>query len=158
MPYTFPLEKQKQNRWCWAAVAVGVDRYFDSTSQRNQCTVANRVLGRDCCNNPAPCNQGATLTAALEAVNRASRRVPRALSFEETTRELDEDRPVCVRIGWFDGGGHFVVLSGYRESGGGILQVQVSDPWYPNSTVEYDEFRTNYYELGQWTDTYLFAE
>jgi hypothetical protein len=61
---------------------------------------------------------------------------------------------VGARIGWNGGGGHFVVLTGYRSSGK-VREVEVQDPWTGRSTLAVDAFATNYKNSGTWTHTYL---
>jgi hypothetical protein len=61
---------------------------------------------------------------------------------------------VGARIGWNGGGGHFVVLTGYR-SAGKLKEVEVQDPWTGRSTLAVDVFAGNYKNSGTWTHTYL---
>jgi predicted double-glycine peptidase len=55
-----------------------------------------------------------------------------------------------VRIQWVGGGGHFVVIGGYS------LQnvVDVRDPWYGNSSVDYTAFKGRYQGHGRWSHSY----
>ncbi len=64
--------------------------------------------------------------------------------------EINACRPLCLRIGGTDGGGHFVALTGY-----GIDTVNVADPWYGTSTREFSGFPASYQGGGGWTHTYL---
>src|SRR5437879_6605632 len=113
----FQIEKQRQDKWCWAAVSVSVDHYFFPGSTSSQCQIARNVLGGlPCCSDPAGCNTPARLQPALDAVGRLRGTLPRRLQFDEIQQEIDARRPVCVRVGWDGGGGHFVVVSGDRGS------------------------------------------
>jgi hypothetical protein len=69
--------------------------------------------------------------------------------------EIDAGRPVCVRIGWPGGGGHAVILSGYRILKSGAQQVKVQDPLRGGSWRDYDTFPAAHRLCGEWTDTYL---
>ena len=158
----FQIEKQREDKWCWAAVSVSVDHYFSPGSASSQCRVARDVLGiAQCCSNPDDCNTPARLQAGLSVVGRLKAILLRPLQFNEIRREIDALRPVCVRIAWNGGGGHFVVISGYRLSASGAQLVEVADPLFPSSTVLYDVLISAYQNAqeplggGQWTATFL---
>ena len=72
MTDAFLLEKQSQDKWCWAAVSVSVARYFLPLSPLTQCRVALAVTGKtDCCGSGrAGCNEPGDLEVALKAVAR----------------------------------------------------------------------------------------
>jgi hypothetical protein len=165
----FNIELQQHNNWCWAAVAVSVDRYFDRKSTWCQCRVASKMAKmeklkvKNCgtCQKPkhAPkaCNRPWSLDKALKIVDRLKGKPPlRPLTFEQTERRIKAGRPVCVRIQWGGGqGGHFVVISGYATGKSGSRWVDVEDPHAGSSTWRYDEFRENYqYAQGHWVETY----
>lgn len=63
---------------------------------------------------------------------------------------IDASKPVCVRIGWNGGGGHFVAIAGYRVSHSGAQLVDVEDPLYGPSIAIYDEFKGSYLSRGEW--------
>ena len=157
MASTFQMEKQIEPNWCWAAVSVSVGRYFFPQSTSTQCKVAGTVLSRtDCCAEPAACNQPAHLEAGLKAVNRPPNILVRALTFDEIRKQIDQQRPVCVRIAWNGGPrGHFVVISGYQLLRSGIQQINVADPFYADSSIDYNDFVFDYQGNGQWTATFL---
>jgi hypothetical protein len=163
------MERQKAANWCWAAVAVSVARYFDTRSDWRQCGVAKLVLSRAhregeiespipvCCTKPIPrgCNQPWYLEDALKQVG-TLRGQPKAgrLSFKKIQGKIDADRPVCVRIEWGGGGGHFVVISGYHISRNDVPQVDVEDPLTGAALVNYSDFVRRYRGTGKWTHTY----
>jgi hypothetical protein len=60
------IEKQEMSQWCWAAVSVSVDRFFDPATTNTQCVVAEKVLNRTCCPNKVDCNETAFLQVALK--------------------------------------------------------------------------------------------
>jgi hypothetical protein len=158
----FPIEKQLEDKWCWAAVTVSVDHYFFPASTSSQCQIARDVLSiADCCSNPDGCNRAAKLQDALTDVSRLTEILPRPLRFDEIQREIDAKRPVCARIAWNEGSAHFVVVSGYRQSASGVQSVEVADPLFPSSTLEYDVFVSAYQNGevpqggGQWVATFL---
>src|SRR6266700_5017599 len=70
-PLGFTMQTQQQTQWCWAAVSVSVNLYYDPTSGQTQCAVANTALGQTtCCNDgsTAQCNQPWFLYLALQIV------------------------------------------------------------------------------------------
>ena len=157
MGTTFQIEKQTEPNWCWAAVSVSVGRYFFPQSTSTQCKVAATVLSEtSCCATPDACNKPQRLEPALNAVNTPPNIVTRALTFDEIRKQIDASRPVCVRIAWNGGPrGHFVVISGYQLLRSGAQQVNVADPFYADSTVDYNDFVASYQGSGQWTATFL---
>lgn len=152
----FPMQKQQQSMWCWAAVSSSVDCYFTPAAWQKQCEVACGALRRsDCCTTPPNCNTPALLQDGLTVVKhlRGTRRG--RIRFDALVQEIDAGYPVCVRIGWYGGGGHFVVVSGYWVSPSGKQYVYVDDPWYLRSQMTYDDLCWNYLSKGAWTGTYF---
>jgi hypothetical protein len=154
---SFDMEHQEEGNWCWAAVSASVDRYFDPAKALAQCAIASKVLAvKDCCYDKDAHNEGAALEDALGAVNRQRGEAQSgSIKFEKLQSEIDSEMPVCVRIGWTKGGAHFVSLYGYRIWDSGARTIEVGDPWYGNSTQDFDQFPAYYRGGGQWTDTFL---
>jgi hypothetical protein len=153
----FAMVTQQQSQWCWAAVAVSVAGFFGNNGW-TQCSVVNAELGRgDCCNQqlPGSCNVVWLLDRALNRVGHFNPPVQGALlPVASVQTEINADRPIGCRIGWSGGGGHFVVLSGY-DFGGASDFVDVQDPWYGPSVVNYSTFASSYQSNGSWTHSYL---
>jgi len=156
----FLMEKQKQSEWCWAAVALSIERYFSPYSVWGQCGIAAQVLknAKDSCENPEGHDQPAPLESALDIVRRLNETRKGPLNFAGMQKELDAGKPVCVRIKWTGDGAHFVVLTGYKVSDSGLRMVDVADPLYPDSTRAFDDFPSAYQGGGEWTDTFLVKE
>jgi hypothetical protein len=152
---SFEMEHQEEGNWCWAAVSATVDRYFDPAKALAQCAIASKVLEKNCCYDKDANNEGATLEDALGAVSRQREAQAGPLEFQKLKSEIDSEMPVCVRIGWTKGGAHFVSLYGYRVLDSGAKTIEVGDPWYGNSTQDFDQFPAYYRGGGQWTDTFL---
>jgi hypothetical protein len=150
----FIIQTQEQDQWCWAAVSVSVDRYFSALSSFTQCSLASQILSSDCCAAPVPCNTPAFLQDALQAIGKLREVRPASLSFAETVDELSHGFPIGVRIGWFGGGGHFLVIRGCRD-GPGVHLLNIADPWFVDSIQDFDNFSSNYLDRGEWTDTFL---
>jgi len=66
--------------------------------------------------------------------------------------EIGNNRPLCVRIGWSGGGGHFIALDGYNQ---GLNMVAVDDPWYGASDIDLTVLQTAYQGSGAWTHSYF---
>lgn len=154
---TLPLtvEKQKASNWCWAAVAVSVDRNEGGTAW-TQCELANRELTMTgCCTDPGPCDTPHRLDLALTTVNRLSYWAVGTTPFGQVRKEIDASRPLCCRIGWQGtASGHFVVIRGYSE-GDTRNDLEIDDPIDGPSTYEYGEFATRYRQTGVWTHSYF---
>src|SRR5690606_26882557 len=62
--------------------------------------------------------------------------------------------PICVRIGWKGGGGHFVVIHGI-SSVSKDYYLHIADPFFGSSIQSLSHFASNYRNNGQWTHTYF---
>lgn len=160
MIHTFPMEQQKEPDWCWNAVAVSVEHYFDPQSRLTQEHFAEQVFGK-------PLDEPFFLTQALQDVKRYNGAQGGVIPFEEIQSQIVANLPVCVRIVWNEGGAHFVVISGYGKSPGGDPVVYVSDPIVQSGNVitwDYASFVEAYSPSyakgaeGAWVDTYFVKE
>jgi hypothetical protein len=148
----FIMQRQEQTQWCWAATSISVSRYFNSSSRWTQCTMVNQSFNMtDCCvNGSSPgCNQPWFLDEALRISRNFHDIEPRRAGLPETTAEIDADRPLCLRIGWNTGGGHFVAIYGYSGT-----MINIGDPWWGNSAIDFNNFPEQYQTGGNWTHTY----
>ena len=156
----FRMERQTQSQWCWAAVAVSVTRFYQPSSNITQCRVANRELGTDvCCADPPACNQDNTLDTTLRTVGHLRAFEGGPLSFPPVRDEINAGRPLGCRIGWLDGGGHFVVIHGVStdQSGASVKRwVAVEDPLFGPSDYLINDFTSAYRQgEGEWTHSYF---
>jgi hypothetical protein len=150
----FHVPLQEQTNWCWSAVSAGVAARAGAVWQ--QCNIAGLELGQTCCpmgTNPAACNVAYYLDLALTRVGRFGGMVGGAAPLAQVTPKIDADLPVCVRIGWSGGGGHFVAIAGYSTSSVGTF-IDVEDPLNSASTVTLAVLQTMYKGTGTWTHTY----
>lgn len=159
---SFDMEKQTETQWCWAAVAASVARFYDSSDTVSQCEVASRVLNTTgCCADPAACNEDNYLENALAQVNHF--RAPlvfEPLPFSDVEDEINAGCPLGCRIGWFGGGGHFVILYGVStdQSGGSVkrwVAVADPDPHFGPSDYLINNFTSVYRNKGEWTHSYF---
>lgn len=169
---TFDMETQQHSEWCWAAVTVSVDHYFNNKSTWCQCRLVTHVAKlkkglnlnvKNCgtCQKPDPvpekCNKTFYLDKALRTVRRLKGKARDApLSFHQVDKEIKARRPVCAEITWGKGpDAHAVVISGCVRAKSGRRYVDVEDPLSGSSTWLLEEFLTNYqYANGRWTATF----
>jgi Papain-like cysteine protease AvrRpt2 len=151
------MQPQENDNWCWAAVAVSVAHYFDSNTPWTQTALAAKVVPTDPCKAEPNCPE--PLQTALAAVGRL-KGPPKtdSLSFNEVQTAIDAGLPLCVRVGWFGGGGHFVAVDGVGSTPTGDPLVHVKDPFYGDSTMNFNDFYQNYLGAGAWTATFPVGE
>jgi hypothetical protein len=153
------MQQQAESLWCWAAVTVSVSSFYSPASKWTQCFLVSAEVGSpSCCTNGSSsvCNQAWTLDTALQRTNNLVRWAPGTVPAAGIQTELGVAHPICCRIGWNNGGGHFVALSGYQNDGV-IEEVTVDDPFYGRSHVPLGLFMTAYQNNGVWTDSFYTA-
>jgi hypothetical protein len=141
---------QEETNWCWAAVTQSVLGYVHQLNQSQEniatdhahrngkpytCAPPRRkqVLGGACGNGDCAgsCNDAHILRVVLheQGCLKAPLSEDGPPSFGAIRAEIDAGRPVPCRIQWGgDGGGHFVIVSGWSVDGDGIERVHVLDP------------------------------
>jgi hypothetical protein len=152
---TLSMQPQLQSQWCWAACSASVSSFYNSASTWTQCSVVNAELGQtSCCQDGSTtqCNQPWYLNLALARTGNLASWSGGTASMAQIMSEILHARPVGARIGWADGGGHFVVIAGYLCDSVGYLEVR--DPIYGTSDIPLTTFTTSYNGSGSWTHTY----
>lgn len=151
---------QKQDNWCWAAVAVGVaNAYQDPDPEWTfQCNVARRVKNRTCC--PAGdfrvCDEPDDLGPALKDHHDPTPIPPQnGREFSFVKDQINDGVPLAVRVAFPNAeAGHFVVISGYSEDGG-IPHLWIFDPATGlEAPHQFDTFKLGYQDLGTWDQTF----
>jgi Papain-like cysteine protease AvrRpt2 len=148
------MQHQEQTNWCWAATAASVSAFFNPSTTWTQCKIVNAELGRTgCCTNGSSsyCNISWYLDRALTRTGNFVSMSWGTGTMSDVKNEIDNNRPLGVRIGWSGGGGHFVALDGYSQT---FNMVAVDDPWYGASDVDLAVFQTSYQGSGSWTHSY----
>lgn len=151
------LQHQVQTNWCWAACASSASGFFDPKTTWGQCAIVSAELEQKrCCaeGGSSGCNVPWYLDRALRRTGNFARKTEGPASWQTLRAEIDAGRPLAARIGWNGGGGHFIMLTGYRAAGG-VREVEVQDPWTGSSRLALDVLATNYKSAGRWTHTYL---
>jgi hypothetical protein len=152
-----PIPLQEQTQWCWCATTLGVHKFFLPADATTQCQAANRILVRtDACVAPSSVavNMSYYLDRALSAFCHLRAPVVAApLAANKVEQEILSGKPVGARIGWFGGGGHFMVIEGYLAAA--VPRVAIHDPIYGQSDMDYSVYQTAYQGSGSWTHSYL---
>jgi hypothetical protein len=153
----FSVEKQIQTQWCWAAVAISVERYYRPGTSWEQCAIAAKERRADCCRDgsSSACNQPYFLDRAFECTGTFGEYFSRSLGPREVRKEIERRAPLGCRVGWVAGGGHFVVIAGYElEDGEMFVHVEDPDPFFASATFSFEEFSHRYRGAGRWTHSY----
>lgn len=157
----FFMQYQQRTNWCWAATGVSVRVYYQPASPLTQCVLVCATLGRnDCCNNlqvaAHPCNVTGDLGAVLQTLAHLQATVARPATLAEIAVQIAALRPLALRVGWVNGGGHAMACTGYFLALNGLYYLQIQDPWFGTSLVPLVIFPALYWgRAGVWTHTYF---
>jgi hypothetical protein len=153
----FDMQPQGASNWCWAAVSASVSHFYDSLSTWTQCKIASQEMNRvDCCNEevPSPCNQPWYLDRALQRTSNFNSMENNPVTFNVVANEITNSRVLGTRVGWNNGGGHFLTVYGISVSNG-INYYYVDDPIYGKSFYSEWGFINQYQGNGRWTHSYF---
>lgn len=165
-------QRQQQTNWCWAACVDMVLDFYGEPSLK-QCEVVGKKIKEDCCDNPQ--NSDYNISCEPEDMRAAWKQVgikshPHLgaatgdsgwIRSDELRAELDEGRPVELGLRWKGGGGHAIIVQGWKATSKGLFFL-VNDPWdWTNlglivngkGRVHYDELRRAY-GMGKWKWTW----
>jgi hypothetical protein len=174
----FTMDQQRASKWCWAAVAASVSKYFLSRHGGvgyQQCQVVNLVEhdmpeiadANCCCNNPAaencPCknseyNVEADLDVALTEIQHFDGPVTIGCAeFDVVSNEIQHGNPVCIRFAYSTGDAHFAVIyDAFRDSNDNATYALYDplnvDSWTTSATNLLNSYRQI---AGSWSNTYF---
>jgi hypothetical protein len=163
----FSIEHQKQDQWCWAAVALGICHFYDDETWQQQCDLVNDTFApirgsTDCCQNGStlPCNMSWTLSVVLNTAGHLAMPVRGVVAFADLMQEIEVgQRPVAARITFADlVTAHFVVLTGCAQTQDGKQWVKVADPSLATgniTTIEYTALLNDYRPQATWDESYF---
>jgi hypothetical protein len=154
----FRVQPQTQGNWCWAAVSTSVSLFYSSGGPWTQCSVADAELGRiDCCGSGAsgPCDIPWYLDRALTRVGCFAGLTASASPVATVQAEVAAVQVLCLRIGWYGGGGHFMAIAGWFTGAGGVVYIEVEDPISGTIQLPYTTLVSSYQNAGRWTHSYL---
>jgi hypothetical protein len=155
----FFMEKQTQTNWCWAAVGLAVNRFFEKPAT-TQCSLAQRTLqpvGVNCCQSPgsSQCNVNQRISAVLAVVGVTRLGDPAQpqspVGMDIIQRDIGRNRPIICAM---SGGGtnHFVVVVAWALVSGAFY-VFVDDPAAGTRKERtFTAFQTNF-EGRSWIQT-----
>ncbi len=155
---SFSMQSQTETNWCWAATSTSVSLFFNASSGWIQCDVANQAWSRtDCCGSGSsgPCNKPWYLDKALSITGNLDRMTSHAESFSTIQGEVKASRPLCMRVGWAGGGGHFLAIYGWLVGASGTQYCRTDDPIYGRDRVIFGKLQTSYRSSGTWTHSYF---
>jgi Papain-like cysteine protease AvrRpt2 len=152
------MQQQHENEWCWAAVAVSVDHYFNPNATSTQEALAAELTAGDTeCSTKPDCPEA--LQTALENLGHLNGQPETdSLSFDEVQTAIGNSLPLCIRIEWFGKGAHFVAIDGVGSTPGGDDLVHVKDPFFGDSSMIFNDFYENYLGAGAWSATFQVQE
>jgi len=152
------VEKQERSRWCWAAISCSILNYYRKEIIEQAVFVNSLVrkhpVAKDQYSEKDNTNQNVNfkLEIALKKVNCFSHWTIGKPSFERIQFEINQGKPFCVRLEWFKGGAHYVLIKGYNLKNKTIL---IEDSLHDFSIHQFDTFPQNYCNGGAvWTETY----
>ena len=151
------MQPQQQTNWCWSAVSVSVKLFYTPATSITQCEQANRQLTQTTCcgaGGSSVCNVPWYLDRALTGLGNLAGVSGGTTAFADVVAQVQTARPLGCRIGWFGGGGHFVVIDGCDPASTNQLMT-IKDPIYGTSVLPYNTFATAYQGAGSWTTSYL---
>jgi len=153
----FNMEAQLKSNWCWAATANSVSHFYAVLlNPWSQCKIASAEQGLSCCNTPTPagCNVPWYLDKALDRTYNYVSFSSGTMTWDAVKAEIDKGLVVGTRIGWNNGGGHFMVIYGVSRIGA-TQYFYIDDPIYGKSVLTVDQFSNNYQGSGSWTHSYI---
>ncbi len=152
------VNQQRKSRWCWAAIASAVGSYYQTDTIEQEELVEQLLEGishdeelysKDEIKEQ---NVNFKLDKALKYVNSFSHLKLGKPIMERIQFEINQGRPFGVRIEWFKGGAHYVLVKGYNAEDGSLF---IEDSLHGSSVQPYNQFPDEYREGGAvWTETY----
>lgn len=145
-----PQYNQEQDQWCWNASAQMVLAFYGHSY--SQTTIASWAVGGQNIPNYLYGSTDSSMHGDDEILQHfgsiASTGHGSALSLSETTTEIGSSKPIMIRWGWYNGGGHIAVIHGVSGN-----TVYVRDPWPDNGSQvqSYEWVCHPYGNTGSWT-------
>jgi len=126
---------QKTEMWCWAASGQMVMEFLGSTVSVEQCEQAKNRFGHsDCCDLPTPvgCINGGWpefKKYGFESQHTSSSE----LTWDQIREQIGlKQQPIAFTWHWNQGGGHMMVIIGYKLDERSLPTLVVYDPYPPD--------------------------
>lgn len=152
------LERQLKSRWCWASLACAIARYYETMDVQQAQFAAELLKNVDAEHNIYPIedqlekNVDFKLDVALKYAGCFSHWSAGKPTFDRLKFEINQGRPLCVRLEWLKGGAHYIMIKGYDWEKGTVL---IDDPLHGLDRMPFENFPEKYRVSGAvWTETY----
>ncbi|MBJ9993256.1 MULTISPECIES: C39 family peptidase [Paenibacillus] len=109
----YPVAKQEQTNWCWAASSVSILSYYGKSV--SQCSFVKATQLKTTCDNVGETVRDVQNGLAWYSIH--NEYYSGSLSWTSLKAQIDTGYPIYVSWAWTSGGGHAVVIYGYSESG-----------------------------------------
>jgi hypothetical protein len=157
------VSQKPQDMWCWAACVEMVLRFYGAP--KDMCEIAGLKLEKKCCGaSSKECDTGLSVEDIGRAFGAAGLigNIYKKLKFEGIKSRINgkpaqniPGGPVVAGIEWQGGGGHLVVISGWRTADS-LRYVKVNDPYYTTGDIRYEDLEERYgpNDNGRWVYTW----
>lgn len=151
------IPRQEYDKWCWAAVAIGIANFHANSVEWQQCALVNQQFGQtDCCSDgdSEACNKSSSLGKALLRTGNLEAAIEGPMDLGAVKQEISRRRPMGARIDWGTTTGHVATIVGCRHTANDV-ELFVSDPWYGDGlTISWRQFNSSYQGTGTWSHAY----
>ena len=138
----FNNQNQKKNSWCWAAVSLGIAKFYDSNTLFTQCLIVSAAFqGVDCNTIDQSCDLGNVLSTVTQKFN-----ISKNLGFDDIQTELSKSHPIAADITWDngDGTGHCIVICGCEIDNSNQKYIYIADPLLKDGVSIRKKFDTEF--------------
>ena len=118
----FRGERQEQSQWCWAAACASISSYYAGRRygrKYKQCEIVQAAGNNpccDCCGAPGRCNVQGPMDEGMSLIGHFAELTDGAVGLERIRAELNQQRPIGVRVMLRAGQEHIVIIYGYDHS------------------------------------------
>ncbi len=129
----FPMNQQEHSNWCWAASSSMILGYFGKTV--TQCSEVNYALNSSyaCGNSTFYWNSSLNQPDSTYTIGKilthwgvANSVYNYNLSKASVASRIESNKPFVILWTWRSGGGHFVTVYGYTNTGNSL---NINNPW-----------------------------
>jgi hypothetical protein len=152
------LEQQLKSRWCWGALACAIAGYYETMNVQQAQLAGELIKDSDtgheiyALEDRQEKNVNFKLDVVLKYVGCFSHWSAGKPNFDRLKFEINQGRPLCVRLEWFKGGAHYIMIKGYDWEKGTVL---IDDPLHGLDRMPFENFPEKYRVSGAvWTETY----
>lgn len=138
----------------WAAIGHSISIYYNKKTSIRRITSGVKKTD-DFRNEQSSGNTTISLRNALKLISNHSELMHKQLSPSHIKKEIQNNRPVCVRFQpEGSASGRFVVIYGFTQNDD-KLTLHIADPWDGYHDVDYEYMPLHF--KANWTSTYLTA-